>query len=81
MSRITQKQYEQLCEAKSFDTDEFHRLLSEYCGIEAKPYVAYSYYDAAGNYVGSSDDADVDSLLDRAYVTIRKEREKDGGQK
>ena len=76
MSVITQKQYDELCEAKSFDQDEFHKLLSEHCDIEVRPYTAYAYYDAGGNYIGcSDDDNDVDDLLDHAYITIQKERE------
>lgn len=74
MRQITQTQYEELCEARSFSRDEFHKLLSEHCDIEARPYVAYSYYDSAGNYIGcSDDDNDVRDLLDNAYITIQKE--------
>ena len=68
MSAITKKQYEELCEAKSFDRDEFHKLLNEYCGIEARPYTGYSYYDNAGNYIGDANDCDVKDLLDNAYI-------------
>lgn len=71
MSEITRAQYKELCEAQSFGKDNFHQLLSEYCGIEARPYVAHSYYDAAGNYIGNSEDNnDVADLLDNAYITI-----------
>lgn len=72
-STITQEQYEKLREAQSFDRSEFHQLLNKHCGIEARPYTGFSYYDEAGNYLGDSDDCDVKSLLDNAYISIEKE--------
>lgn len=72
MSEITERQYEELCEAKGFDREEFHKLLSEHCGIEARPYTGYSYYDNLGNYIGDSNDCDVKTLLDNAYIKIAK---------
>ena len=70
MENITRKQYEELCEASSMDREEFHQLLSEYCGIEARPYTGFSFYDEAGNYIGDSNDHDVRELLDNAYVSV-----------
>lgn len=76
VTKITRKQYEELCEARSYDKAEFHRLLAKYCDIEARPFVAYSYYDVADNYVGcSDDDQDVRDLLDSAYIDIEDESE------
>ena len=75
MSIITKEQYNELCEARGFDRDKFHKLLSEYCDIEVKPYTAYAYYDASGNYIGNSDDNDVKDLLDSAYIEIQRGRE------
>ena len=73
MTSITRKQYEELREASSWDTEEFHRLLNEYCGIESRPYTGFSFYDSAGNYIGDSNDYDVKSLLDSAYIRVVEE--------
>ncbi len=70
---VTRKQYEELCEALSFDKGAFRQLLNEYCGIEARPYTGFSFYDGAGNYIGDSNDCDVKSLLDSAYIRVVEE--------
>ena len=70
---VTRKQYEELCEALSFDKSKFRQLLKEYCGIEARPYTGFSFYDSAGNYLGDSNDCDVKSLLDGACIRVAEE--------
>ena len=71
-SEITRQQLEDLKDARSFGTpNEFHRLLEEYTGIEARPYTAYQYFDGADNYVGDSDDT-VKEILDSAYITVKE---------
>lgn len=71
-SEITRQQLEDLKDARSFGVpSEFHRLLEEYTGIEARPYTAYQYFDGADNYVGDSDDT-VKEILDSAYITVKE---------
>lgn len=67
---ITKEQYEELQDAEHFDPREYHELLKEYSGIVAEPYTAYSYYDAAGNYLGDSTVHELDDLLKSAYVEV-----------
>ena len=67
---ITKAQLEELSEAEFFDRDEYHKLLEDYTGIVAKPYTGYSYYDAAGNYIGDSGCNDVLDLLKCAYIKV-----------
>ncbi len=73
MKTITREQYKDLKDALSFGRKEdFHRLLEEYTGIEARPYTAYQYFDGADNYVGDSNDDTVKEILDRAYIKIKE---------
>ena len=68
---ITRAQYNKLCDARFFDgVDAFNALLEEMTDIEARPYIGYSYHDAAGDYVGDSGCAEVDDLLKAAYVEV-----------
>ena len=69
--KITKEQYEELCESKCWDTyEEFHKILEEITGIEAKRYTGYQYFDSIGNYVGDSNDCSVKDLLDNAYIQV-----------
>ena len=69
--KITKAQFEQLEEAQSIlSTSEYHEVLQELTGIEARPYTGYAYYDIAGNYVGDSADCDLYDLLKAAYVEV-----------
>lgn len=73
MLSITKEQYEELREASGWDREEFHRLLNKYCGIETRAYTGFSFYDSAGNYIGDSNDYDIKSLLDSAYIHVVEE--------
>lgn len=69
---ITRAQCDELENASSLNgRDGFHELLKKYAGIEARPYTAYQYYDAAGNYVGDSNEDGLDELLQAAYVEVK----------
>ena len=69
---ITKAQHEELEDIyDSGYTAEFHKLLEEYTGVEARPYTAYSYYSAERDYVGDSNENDLDELLQAAYVEVR----------
>lgn len=69
---ITQAQYNEIESAASLgDYQEFNARLQKHTEIIARPYTAYSYYDAAGNYLGDSNDADLDELLQAAYVEVK----------
>lgn len=72
--KITKEQYEELCDSKCWDgNEEFHNLLEDLTGIEAKRYVGYQYFDTLGNYVGDSSDCSVRDLLNSAYIEIEGE--------
>ena len=75
---ITSQQSNELVKASSNDVQAYHRLLEEYTGIKARPYTAYTYYDAAGNYVGSSELDALGEILEAAYIEIAEEAEVDG---
>lgn len=49
----------------------FNARLQKHTGIVARPYTAYSYYDAAENYLGDSNDTDLDGLLQAAYMEVK----------
>ena len=68
--KITKEQYEELEYARFCDKHEYHKLLKEIVGIVAQPYTAFSYYDSVGNYVGDSENFDLDDLLKSAYVEV-----------
>lgn len=68
--KITREQLEELEYEGSIDITEYHRLLKAYAGIEAKSYTGFSYYDAAGNYVGDSADSSTMDLLRAAYIEV-----------
>ena len=69
---ITRAQYNDI-ESTVFlgDRQEFNARLQKHTGIVARPYTAYSYYDAAGNYLGDSNDTDLDELLQAAYKEVK----------
>ena len=72
--KITKEQYEELVESRFWDSKEdFHKLLEETTGIEARPYTGYSYFDGVGNYVGDSNDCTVRDLLNSAYIEFEGE--------
>lgn len=70
---ITKAQYDELAELESFgvDLEEWIKKLKEYTGIAGRPYTAYVYYDAAGDYIGDSNEDGLDSLLEKANVEVK----------
>lgn len=73
MSHITIEQLEELREAESISRLDFNGLLEDYTGIKAIPYTAFYYEDSAGNWVGDSDNCEVNDILRNAYIEVRKE--------
>lgn len=72
MTFITQEQFEDIEDARQYGTRaEFHYQLEQYTGIVAKPYTAYQYFDANGNFVGDSDNYDLNELLENAYIEVK----------
>ena len=72
--KITNEQYIELSESRCWDSKEdFHKLLEEVTGIEARPYTGYSYFDSAGNFIGDSNEVCVRDLLNNAYIEIEGE--------
>lgn len=68
---ITKAQYEEMEDAAVCGVEEVHNLLEKYAGIKASPYTAYLYYDEYGNFLASSDETDLDDLLEKANVEVR----------
>lgn len=68
---ITKSQLRELKDATFLGIDNAHSVLNKYTGIEARPYIAYLYYDDCGNFIGDSDGATVESLLEAAYIEVR----------
>lgn len=68
---ITRVQYRKIEDASLYDVAKYHDLLEEYTGIKAVPYTAYLYYDNCGNFVGDSDSATLEQLLEAAYVEVK----------
>ena len=68
---ITAQQKEELQEAyECLDDQQFVEKLEAYTGIVRKPYTAHNYFDANGNYVGCSEDFDLDTVLENAFVGV-----------
>ena len=70
MAKITSEQYEELQEAYDTDDQMFVEKLEAYTGIVRKPYIAHNYFDVHGNYIGCSEDFDLDTLLENAYMEV-----------
>lgn len=70
MAQITKEQYRELLHDELYDYEEFMCKLEKYTGIEARARSAYQFYDAAGDYIGDSED-DLDALLEAAYVEVK----------
>ena len=70
MLKISAKQYAELQAAYDYDDQLFLEKLEEYTGIESKPYIARNYYDCHGNYIGCSENFDLDVILGNAYVEV-----------
>ena len=68
---ITNAQLKELKNEAIMGDDNYHKLLLEYTGIEARPYTTYLYYDDDGNYVGNSEESNIYDLLNAAYVEVR----------
>ena len=69
---ITAKQVEQIEDVRfCCGTEEYNKVLEELTGIKAMPYTAYSYYDAAGNFIGDSADSGLSDLLKAAYIEVK----------
>ena len=68
---ITNEQLKELENKAIMGEDDYHKLLLEYTGIEARPYTAYLYYDVDGNYVGNSEESTIYDLLKSAYVEVK----------
>lgn len=70
MPRITAEQRRTLELVYEQDDEAFVELLEEYTGITRKWRLAYDYYTENGDYVGCSEDFDLDTLLENAYVEV-----------
>lgn len=70
---ITKEQLDEIEEAYFCnDRETAYALLKEYTGIEAKPYTAWDFYDASGNYLGDSVNYSFRDLLENAYIDVIK---------
>lgn len=69
-NKITRSQYEEIQDAYEKGYRELHEVLAEHTGIVAYSHEAYCYFDANCNYVGNSEDFDLDDLLENAYIEV-----------
>ena len=68
---ITAAQFDELSTAESeFEYEEFLRALEEHTGIVARPYTAYQFYDAVGNFLDNSDETCLEDLLEKAGIEV-----------
>ena len=68
---ITKAQLEEIEEARLWgDKKDAYALLEEYTGIKAKPYIVYSFYDEADNYIGDDENYTIRDLLENAYIDV-----------
>lgn len=70
---ITNAQLQELVDALDEEASVYNEKLRRIAGIEARPYIAYQYYDENGNYAGHSDETLLYDLLDNAGVELRDE--------
>ena len=70
MAKITAEQRRELEYAHDVDDEVFVEKLEEYTGITRKWRVEHDYYSENGDYVGCSEDFDLDTLLENAYVEV-----------
>ena len=75
MAKITREQYEEIQEAYDLDDQQFVDKLEAYTGITRSSYIAHNYYDCHGNYIGCSEDFDLDEFLEKAYVEVAEDGE------
>ena len=64
---ITAAQFDELSTA---EYGEYLKTLEEYTGIEARPYTAYQFFDAAGNFLANSDETCLEDLLEKAGIEV-----------
>lgn len=68
---ITAEQFDELsCSNSTWTLDDFLKKLEEYTGIEARSYTAYQFFDAAGDYLGNSDETSLEDLLEKAGIEV-----------
>lgn len=65
--KITAEQFDEL---STSEYGEFLQALEEYTGIEARPYTAYQFFDAAGNFLANSDETCLEELLEKAGIEV-----------
>lgn len=68
---IPKTQMDELEDSCTFGIEEANKLLEKYAGIEARAYTAYNYYDEDGDFIGNSEDYDLDQLMEAAGVEVR----------
>ena len=71
--KITKSQYEEIQDAYEDGFQELNQILAEHTGIIAHAYTAYNYFDVNDNYVGNSDEFDLDVLLEAAYIEVEED--------
>ena len=70
VEKISKEQYMELAQPWWDGLDGFHNKLEEITGITAKSYVAYQYFDEAGNYIGDSHNSTIRDLLNNAFIQV-----------
>lgn len=73
--RITPDQYQKLRDVLDQNNpNEIAETFEELTGLVVKPYTAYEFYDAAGNYLGDTGGYGIREILDEADIVIEEER-------
>lgn len=68
--RIDFCDFENLQDALQWDKDKFPKMLEKLTGIIAKPYIGFSYYDAADNFIGDSEYQSLSEILEEAEIEV-----------
>lgn len=69
MTYITKSQLKYIDDCLCCGMNVYHAELERYTGIKARPYTAYQYFDATGDFIGDSNNT-IKELLESAYIEV-----------
>lgn len=69
---ITKQQYQEIKDS-AYDINVFHEKLQKYTGIKARVYFVFQYLDDDGDFIGNSNDDNLDDLLRAAFIEVKDE--------
>ena len=68
--KLTKQEADDLSEVLTWDEDSFPEILEEHTGLQAKPARMFLVFDAAGDYVGNTQDDTVNDILRKAGIEV-----------